>query len=295
MRSMRSRVAELNRFMQTLTVGPGQAAQIGVLGLLFLLMYLPVFRDLVRVWMENPNYSHGFLVPCVSAYFVWHRRAELENVSICPNNWGALVLGAGVVAFFAGTVGAGSFALRVSMILCLAGLILFLAGSKALNVLVLPVGFLFFMIPLPEIIFTEITFPLQLMAAEAAAFCLEALAIPVLREGNIIFLATITLEVVEACSGIRSLMSLLALGVVFAYATQRRMWKRITLVLSAVPIAIVANAVRVSGTGVLAHYFGPDIANGFFHSFSGMVLFAVAFLLLVLVGLALSRVRGANT
>ena len=286
---MERRLKQLTRAVGSHEMWRGPFVQIYILGFLFVLTYSPVLQDLVGVWLENPNYSHGFMIPVISAYFVWERRGQLQNVAVMPSNWGAMVLTAGIVAFLMGTLGAGAFVLRASMILVIAGIVLFLVGAEALKLLLFPLTFLILMIPLPDVIFTDITFPLQLIAARTATFCLQALAIPVLREGNLIFLAYTTLEVAEACSGIRSLVSLLAIGIVFAYFTQQRTWKRVLLVLSAIPIAIVANAFRVSATGMIAHYFGPSLADGFYHSFSGLVVFTLAFFLLLAVGQILSR------
>jgi exosortase len=171
----------------------------------------------------------------------------------------------------------------------LAGLVWLILGAAWLRALVFPIAFLLFMVPLPAIVMNAIAFPLQLFAAQTATFCLEAVGIPALREGNVISLADTTLEVAEACSGIRSLQALLALGAVYGYLTQRATWKRWTLLFASIPIAIAANAVRVSGTGFLAHYFGSEMAQGFYHSFAGWMVFLVAFVLLLGCGSLLSR------
>jgi exosortase len=142
------------------------------------------------------------------------------------------------------------------------------------------------MIPLPAIIFNQIAFPLQLLASQAGEQTLRAVEIPVLREGNILVLANTKLEVAEACSGIRSLVSLLTLGIMFGYFTDQRAWVRLLIAASTVPVAFVANAARVAGTGIAAHRFGPEAAQGFFHDFSGWAVFVLAFLLM----LAIQRV-----
>ena len=145
------------------------------------------------------------------------------------------------------------------------------------------------MVPLPAIVMNAVAFPLQLFAAQSATFCMQAAGIPVLREGNVIQLANTTLEVAEACSGIRSLQALLALGAVYGYFTQKAAWKRWALLLLSVPIAIAANAFRVAGTGFLAHYWGSEMAQGFYHSFAGWIVFVVAFALLLGCGALLGR------
>src|SRR3990172_10760983 len=181
--------------------------------------------------------------------------------------------------------------MRFSMLVVLGGIILFLLGKNFWKTLAFPLAFLIFMIPLPSILMDRITFPMQLFASKVAAGSLYLMGIPVLREGNIIQLANTSLEVAEACSGIRSLISLFALSVIFAYFGQKEMWKRVILVVSTFPIAIIANAVRVSGTGILAYHYGENVAQGFFHGFSGWILFVIAFACLFGVGTLLSKIR----
>jgi exosortase len=199
------------------------------------------------------------------------------------------VLGAGLAILLAGQLGAELFLTRVSMLVVLTGALLFLLGWGALRVLAFPLAFLILMIPIPAIIFNQIAFPLQLVASQAGAATLSMLSIPVLREGNVIILAHTSLEVAEACSGIRSLISLLTLGIVYGYFTDPRASVRVAIALATVPIAIVANAARVAGTGVAAHYYGPAAAEGFFHTFSGWLVFVVALALLFLLTRALLR------
>ena len=189
-----------------------------------------------------------------------------------------------------GSVGAELFAQRVSFIAVITGLVLLILGKRMLMTLGLPIVFLFFMIPLPAIVVNTIAFPLQIFAAQTASFCLFNLRIPVLREGNLITPAGSTLEVAEACSGLRSLVALLALGTVYAYFSQREMWKRWALVILSIPIAILANAFRVTGTGVLANYWGTEAAEGFYHTFEGWIVFVVAFILLLACGSIIAKV-----
>jgi exosortase len=163
----------------------------------------------------------------------------------------------------------------------LTGIVLFLFGWGHLRKLAFPMAFLLLMIPLPAIVFNRIAFPLQLVASRFGETVITAANIPVLREGNVLILANTSLEVAEACSGIRSLVSLITLAILYGYFTDRRLWVRLAIVASAVPVAIVANGARVAGTGIAAHYIGPDAAHGFFHEFSGWVVFIVAFLLLL--------------
>ena len=241
-------------------------------------------------WYDDPDYSHGFLIPFMSGYFVWERREKLRALSPVPSVWGIGLLGLGLLMLVIGSLGAELYLQRSSLIVVLAGLVLLLRGRESLRVLAFPIAFLFFMIPLPAIVVNTVAFPLQLFAAQTATFCLYNFGIPVLREGNVILLAGTTLEVAEACSGIRSLQALLALGTVYGYFSQRVMWKRWMLVLLSIPIAIVANAFRVTGTGVLANYWGVEAAEGFYHTFQGWLIFVIAFVLLLGAGAVLSRI-----
>ncbi len=256
---------------------------------LLLLLYWEVFWALGGDWYNDPDYSHGFLVPFLSGYFIWERWDALKKQVISPSFWGVALLGIGLFSLVVGLVGAELYVQRMSFLVVVAGLVLLFGGWGLLWSLSLPIAFLIFMIPLPAIVVNTIAFPLQLFAAQSAAFCLFSLGIPVLREGNLIVLAATTLEVAEACSGLRSLLSLLALGTVYGYFSQDILWKRWALVFLSIPIAIVANAIRVSGTGILAHYFGVEAAEGFYHTFEGWLVFVVAFVLLFLCGMVLGK------
>jgi exosortase len=252
-------------------------------------LYWPVLSALWRDWSHDDNYSHGFLIIPLAAYFVWERWSRLTAVTYRPSMLGLVVLAGGLAILLAGLLGAELFLTRASILIVLAGAILFVLGWQPLRVLAFPLAFLILMIPIPAIIFNQIAFPLQLVASRAGEATLSALSIPVLREGNVIVLAHTSLEVAEACSGIRSLISLLTLGIVYGYFTDPRPGVRLIIALATVPIAIVANAARVAGTGIAAHYYGPDAAQGFFHTFSGWLVFVVALALLFLLTRALLR------
>jgi exosortase len=249
----------------------------------------PVVPGLVRQWAAEDDYTHGFLILPLSLYFVWERRETLRKMTPSPSAAGAGLLAFGLAMLVVGSVGAELFLQRSSLIVVLAGLVWLTLGSGFLRELAFPLAFLAFMIPLPAIVMNAVAFPLQLFAAQSATFCMQTAGIPVLREGNTIVLSNTTLEVVEACSGIRSLQALLALGAVYGYFTQRAVWKRWALLVLSIPIAIAANAFRVAGTGFLAHFVGPEAAQGFYHSFAGWIVFAVAFVLLLGAGTLLGR------
>jgi exosortase len=258
-------------------------------------LYAPVASKLVRDWAHNENYSHGFLVVPLAVFFAWQRRRDLAAADLRPHWTGLLTICGALGLVIVGRLGAELFLARVSLIVLLAGGILWLHGRQHLRIMALPILFLLLMVPLPAIVFNQIAFPLQLLASRVGAAGIQACAVPVLREGNVIVLADTSLEVAEACSGIRSLISLLTLGIVFGYFTDPRPWMRTVIAISTIPIAILANGARVTGTGVLAHYFGAEAAHGFFHTFSGWLVFTVAFVLLVVIARVLSRIAPADT
>jgi exosortase len=256
------------------------AALFVLLAVSFAFLYQHVITRLVNDWYNDENYSHGFLIVPIALYFVWERRKELKEALREPSAWGILVVLGSMASLLAGILGSELFLTRISILGTLAGIILFLYGWNHLKILLLPIAFLLLMIPIPAIIFNQIAFPLQLLASRFGEIALLACHIPVLREGNVINLANTSLEVAEACSGIRSLISLLTLGIVYGYFTDTRIWVRIVLVFGTIPIAIAANGIRVAGTGIAAHFYGPEAAQGFFHSFSGWIIFIAAFIMM---------------
>ena len=261
----------------------------------FAFLFRDVIAKLVYDWGHDDNYSHGFLIVPIALYFAWERRARLMSAAPAGSMLGLVVVVGSIATLIAGILGAELFLSRVAIIGLVAGMVLFILGWHHLRVLTLPIAFLLLMIPLPAIIFNQIAFPLQLFASQVGEMALTMWGIPVLREGNVMILANTTLEVAEACSGIRSLVSLLTLGIVYSYFTDSRQWVRLTATLATIPIAIAANGLRVAGTGIAAHYYGADAATGFFHTFSGWLVFVVAFVLLFIVMSALQLVVPRRT
>ena len=227
-------------------------------------LYGPLLRQMVVQWWQDPDYSHGFLVPLFVGYVLYQRRHKLQHVQLGPNNLGFPVMLGAIVLLLAGTLGAELFVSRSSLLFLLGGMLLFFTGWKMLRAVAFPLAFLVLMIPLPALIYNQVTFPLQLLASRLASNSLELFGVPVLREGNVLVLPNYSLEVVEACSGIRSLMSLIALAVAYGYFVEKRLWARITLVVVMVPIAVAGNALRVVGAGVVTYFWGPQYAEGFF-------------------------------
>lgn len=262
-----------------------------ILGAGVVWLYGGALSSLVQQWASDDDYSHGFFVLPLAVFFVWERRHALGGAASRPGVAGLALLGASLAVFIAGTLGAELFLTRISLLGVLGGAILFVWGRDHFRILLFPLAFLLLMIPLPAIVFNQIAFPLQLLASRVGETAIAAAGIPVLREGNVLHLAHANLEVAEACSGIRSLISLLMLGVVLGYFTEPRNGGRIAIAVATVPIAIVANASRVAGTGIASHWLGPAAAEGFFHTFSGWLMFVVAFAGLLVTQRLIARIR----
>jgi exosortase len=257
---------------------------LAIAGALALTTYVhyPILYHMFLTWRTNPDYSHGLLIVPLSLYFAYGKTPQLRRAEIRGSWWGVAILCVGVLSVCIGELGALLTALRSGYVFALMGLVLLLAGRQVFEILLFPMAFLFLMVPLPQSLVNIIAFPLQLIAAGWAVSSLQAFGIPSLLEGNIIHLAHTQLFVAEACSGLRSLMALLTLGVVFAqFFRAGRLFQQSILVLSAIPIAIVVNAVRVSLTGILTHNFGPEAAGGFIHDFQGVITFSMAFIMLL--------------
>jgi exosortase len=298
------------------------------------LVYFTVLLKLGSDWWSDENYSHGLLIPFIIAYILWHERERFVGAQTSPSVFcGAMGVALSLLALWAGVAGAELFVQRLSLVMMVTSVVIYFWGFRLLRLIAVPLSLLVLSIPIPQIVFNRIAFPLQLFASRCAVGAMSFFNIPVLRQGNIIELMPMgssepkRLAVVEACSGIRSLMTLVTLAVVYAYFTKPKVtqtsvcdaparaqksqtevcatddklkfvghflksfmfWRSLILVLAAVPIAILTNALRVSGTGVLAHYYGTRVADGFFHTFSGWVIYVAAAALLFATGWVLDR------
>jgi len=267
-------------------------------------LYFTVLVKLGSDWWHDENYSHGLLIPFVIAFIIWQERKQIGEGKGQPATWlGATGIAVSLFALWAGTAGAELFVQRASLVLMLASVVVYFFGLRFIRLVAIPLLLLVLSIPIPQIIFNRIAFPLQLFASRCAVAAMAFFNIPVLRQGNVIELMPLgasepkKLAVVEACSGIRSLMTLVTLALVYAYFTRPTtrgnktyaILRGVILVAAAVPIAILTNALRVSGTGVLAHYYGTRVADGFFHSFSGWVIYLVAAFMLFGTGWVIDR------
>ncbi len=256
---------------------------------LLILMYLPVLYGLVVDWATDANYSHGFLVPVVSAYLLWHKRAQILALPRRIDNRGLVLVILGLVLFILGNGAAEFFVGRVSLVVTLFGLFWYLFGPELSRNTWFEFWFLVFMIPIPYVIYFAVTFPMQVLASKITVHALNLIGLGVVRQGNIIHLPGYSLEVAEACSGMRSLVSLLALGAIYAYTTQRKLTAKIILFLSTIPIAVIANVFRVFVTSLLAYTVTHAVAEDPLHTLLGLSVFVVAFILMFIEGLILRR------
>lgn len=256
---------------------------IGIVFAAVLWLYLPFLKTLVVAWETNDDYSHGYFIPFLVIYFIYCQRDELKNTAVRPSNAGILVIAAGLAQLIVAKIGSEFFLQRTSLIILLVGLVLFLLGWEYLRKMFLPLAYLFFMIPLPAIIWNKIAFPMQLFSSFLTEKVISLLGIPIFREGNILHLAETTLEVVAACSGLRSLVTMFALSAALAMISELPNWKRWLLFFSAIPIAIIANISRLVITALMASRMGSAAAQGFLHEFSGIVVFLLGLTLLLAV------------
>ncbi len=252
----------------------------GTLLALIVWLYHSVLYHLFMQWVKDPNFSHGFFVPAFALFILWQERRRLQSTPISPSWTGLPLVVFGLLMLVFGVLGVELFTSRSSLLVLIAGLIVLFCGWAMFRAVLFPWAFSFLMIPLPAIILQRFTFPLQLFASKLAAWSLALVGIPVLLEGNVIILPHISLEVAEACSGMRSLVSLLTLAIMYGYLIENRNWVRVALACSAVPIAIAANVFRIFGTGLLGELWDPDKAQGFFHEFQGWLVFVISLSLL---------------
>jgi len=262
-----------------------------LLGLLFI-VFLPVYPQLVHTWFNNSNNSHGVLVPFISAYFIWQKREKLREITLGNSKIGLLVLSICLPLYMVSYLGSVAVVCRAMIVFTLIGIILFNLGKRVFLTIAFPLLYLVFMVPVPDSIMGLVSFPLQLFATQVSEKVIGLFSIPVLREGNMLYFSNTQLEVAEACSGIRSIMSYTMLSFLFIYLMRKGLLRKIALLASAIPLALLANITRVTGTGILAHFFDDKVARGFLHESSGLVVFAFGFILLSIEYLLLNKVSG---
>jgi exosortase len=243
-------------------------------------LYASVLAHLAIQWWHDPNFSHGFFVPAFALYLVWLKRDALRKVRVAPSWYGVPIVICGLMLLVLGDLGAELFLSRFSFLIVVAGLIVSFLGWPFQKAVMFPWLFLILMIPIPVIVFNKITFPLQTLAAELATAVLRLVEVPVMRVGHIIYIPEMPLEVAQACSGIRSLLSLTTLAIIYGYLMETSVTVRVVLAVASIPIAVAANSLRIVGTGLVVRYWNPEMAEGFFHTFSGWLIFVVSLAML---------------
>jgi len=265
------------------------------LPLIIVVLSVPLWEMTAREWFATGNeaYTHAPLMPLIAGYFIWEWRKELLSLEVSFSGKGLVFFCLAAILFVVGKIGADRFTLQVAVASLLVGLLWMHLGDAITKKIVFPLSLFYLMIPIPSILYRNLSFKLQILSSKLSVDFMQIFALPVHREGNVIDLYYTQLEVAEACSGITSLVSLITVAYIFAYIAQKRLWPRAILVLSAIPIAVLTNAFRIGGTGMLAHYWSVKAAEGFFHSFAGWIVFIFAFVVLLaenwLIGLLQSR------
>lgn len=244
-------------------------------GCLLALCYAPMILALFHQWQSDDDMGHGMFVPVLAGYIAWSRRDALAAIPPAPRFWGLLVAAFGGVQLLAASLAGELFLARTALLVSMMGIAIYLRGVRTVSALAFPLLLLLFMIPLPGIVYKQITFPLQILASRVAEATLDALGITVLRDGNILEFANQKLSIAEACSGIRSLLSLTFFSLIYGYFCECGRGMRVALFLAAAPIAIAANAGRIVLTGIVGRY-SPELAESAFHAISGWVIFAIA-------------------
>jgi exosortase len=259
-------------------------------GALLLIAYWPILGRISRQWRSNDDMGHAVFVPLVVAAILWERREYVLSLPVARSMWGAALIAYGAVQACLGALGAEILLQGTAFVISVAGLVLLLAGGRVFRAVWFPLALLLFMVPVPGVVYKQVTFPLQLLASRLAEWSVEVLGYTVLREGNILEVAGSQLSVAEACSGIRSLLSLTFFSLAYGYLATGRFWLRAVLAVSAAPVAVAANSLRITIATVLSER-DPDLAEGFFHGFSGWLAFLVSVAAIIAIHLLLSRVR----
>lgn len=276
-------VEPLNDSEQTTTIKADP--KVYILFLIAVLIYLPVLGDLIADWYEDSNYSHGFLIIPVSVWLIWRQRKELASVPVRTSNWGFAGILIALAIFIVGTAGAEYFTARFSFVLLLVSITLYSFGWMFLRKVWFAFFFMLFMIPIPYVIYYSVTFPMQLFASKIASVALGVIGLPLVRFGNVLHLpGGQALEVAEACSGLRSIVALLALGALYAYFTQENRVKAVILFLATIPIAIFGNVVRISFTAIGTYAISEAFVEGTLHEMAGMLVFLFSLIMLMIFG-----------
>jgi len=252
-----------------------------VLAILFVIAYFPVWKGLVLVWYGSADYSHGFFIVPFFLYLVWMKRKILKKIAVNPSGKGLFWILCSLLIYIASTYAELKTLVYLSMIFFLSGNVIYFYGFKILKELLFPFFMLLFMIPVPAQIYSSLTMPLQLLVSTVSTWLSSIINIPIYREGNLIFLPEHPLQVVQACSGLRSMISLLTLSAGFGYLTLRSNMLRAILFCSGIPISIAVNIIRVMVVVFAFYYFDYDLTHGTVHTIFGMAIFILALIFIV--------------
>ena len=258
-----------------------------VLALAVLWFYWPVLAKLFGDLAENEDYSFGLLLPLVSGYIIYLKLPQIRSYLWRPSWLGLLFIAVGFALYIVGELGADLYVPRVSFVIVITGLLFLMGGWGLVRLLLFPLFLLILMFPLPGLLTKQLTMPLQLISSRLATAMLQMVGIPAFCQGNVIDLGVRQMQMVEACSGLRYILALFALGVIFCYFFQRRLWKILLLLMVLIPSAIVANAFRVMAMGIIPALQVP----GFWHAFSGWLIFVFCLGILSLINWILNKIQ----
>lgn len=270
------------RFINSLVEEPARIFVWILLVASFFSIYYPVFSGLVQVWSSSDDYSHGFLIIPLSAYMIWQNRNILSVQSIDGSWFGLFLALLSLLIFLIGKFGSIITLLPVSMVLFVWGTVLFLFGFKLFRLCFFPLFFLLFMIPAPSQIYTALTNPLQVIVTKVTVAMASMMGVLVYREGNVIHLPDMSFQVVQACSGLRSIMMMLTLGAIFGYFSLRSPFMRIILITAGIPIAIIVNIFRVFFMVIAYNYFKFNLTEGTPHTILGLLVFALGLMFFII-------------
>ena len=262
---------------------------------IYLLAYIPVFVRLWDRWFSRDSYySHGILVPFVTGYLIWQQRAELKKSPYTPTIWGLLLFFSGVALYLFSSLFRINFSAGFSMIVTLLGIALHLYGKDVVKQVAFPIFFLIFMVPMPSETIVNISFKMKIFAAEIAERILNHIGLLAVREGSIIKMRNTYVVVEDVCSGLRSLISLAALGSIFAYWLKGSTLRKLILFLFTIPIAVITNVCRVIVLSCISEIWGAEYAAGFTHDATGFLVFILAFIMLYFVGKLLENTHAKS-
>ncbi len=258
------------------------------------LAYWGTLKGLVNIWYTDEDYSYGFLIPLIVAYMIWDKRSTIKSLPISWNWIGGSLFFLFLLISTYGILGSSPSAVRPAIPFLLLSIVLFCFGKYVFKALLLPLFFLIFMVPLPTVVQTNVGVPLKLLSTKLGSGLLNIFGVSAFVQGNVIDLGNIQLQVVDACSGLRYIFPLLALGVLAACLSEKKPWKRVVIIAFTVPVAVITNGVRIGATGILAQKYGSSVAEGFFHGFSGWLIFMFAFVLIILLMFLLKMIKGGD-